>query len=41
VTECVCVHTHIDTEDTTCQGAARPVHYNYCACVLGPGNCNY
>ena len=41
LSECMCVHTRIYTEDATCQGAARPVHYNYGACVLEPRNCNY
>ena len=24
-------------EDPTCQGAAKHVHHNYCACALEPG----
>ena len=28
-------------EDPTCCGATKPVHHNYWACALEPGNCSY
>ena len=28
-------------EDPTCCGATKPVRYNYWACTLESGNCNY
>ena len=28
-------------EDPTCHGATKPVHHNYWACALEPGNWNY
>ena len=28
-------------DDSTCHGATKPVCYNYWACAVDPGNCNY